>query len=781
MRTQLLSTKLYVPPLPPARVKRAHLIQKLNRGMQPGCKLILVSAPAGFGKTSLLSEWIAQAKINSAWLSLDEGDNDPVRFWDYCIAALRGCYPQIGEQALTLLHEPTPLPIASILVTLINEINTLTEPFAFVLDDYHAITTPAIHESLAFLIERLPPPMHLILTTRIDPPLPVARLRARNEIVELRAADLRFTPAESNEFLKRMTGFDLGEQATAHLEARTEGWIVGLQLAALAMRDQDDPAEFIATFAGDNQFILEYLGEELLDRQPESMQRFLMQTSILERFSGELCVAVTGQPNAQAILGELHKANFFIFALDDKRRWYRYHQLFADFLRHRLQQHFPDAIADLHRRASIWYEQKGYPGEAIYHALAMRDFERAAYLVESVAEFLIWRRAELYTLLGWLGSIPDEVFRVHPRLCLYHAWVLYLTSRLQESVQRIREAEAAIAQSGLQDDTVRGVLAAVKSTLTGIHQDFPGAIATSQQALQLLSESHVSWRCMAAINLGVSYASIGDMTEAFKALTLAMELSQEVGSAFALLSAFWHLATIQTAQLRLSEAEHTSRHLTQLAEAPGLQRFPVNGYIALLLGEIMLERNDLIAAERYLIESAGQINPEGFPMALLRCYTVLVRTKFAQGDTHSASEWLERAEQLAGLFKLKNRSNALGAYPGWHYLREGNLTAAWQWAQDNHLGIDDEFSYSREPYYLTFARLLIRAARNDPAGQYLQDALHLLNRLIQHAESSGRTGSLARALVLKALAVDVSGDLAAAVQTLAQALVLTEAEQCIRV
>jgi LuxR family transcriptional regulator, maltose regulon positive regulatory protein len=789
MQTQLLFTKLYAPPFLPSRVSRARLTDQISRSIHDGLKLVLLAAPAGSGKTVILSEWMAQCPVNSTWLSLDEGDNDPVRFWDYVVAALQKFDARIGQASLPLLHEPTPLPIQSILVTLINEIGAVPDHFALVLDDYHVVNAPAIHEGLAFLLDRLPPTMHIVMTTRNDPPLPLARLRARNELLELRASDLQFNAVETSHFVSRLTGIQLEANALKALNTRTEGWAAGLQLAALAMRGHDNPGEFINNFAGDNRFILEYLGDEVLDRQPLAVQQFLMRTSILNQLSGDLCAAVAGESNAQTMLDALERSNFFIQPADDRRRWYRYHQLFRDFLQHRLQQQEANQIEWLHQRASAWFEQHGYLSEAIHHALAMRDYERAARLVESIAEFLIWRRAELHTLQEWLGALPDALIRTRPRLALYHAWTLYLTNRMDSAMERIRAAEQAIERAAQPDNAteapesnegniIAGMLYAVQSTLTGIRQDFAATLQTGRLALAHLPDSEIAWRCMAAINLGVTCAAIGEMDEAIQTLHYAMELSQEIGSGFALLSAFWHLATLQTAQLRLRDAEQTCYQLQSLAEAPGVQRFPVGGYIALLLAEIMLERNQLAEAESYFMEGAQQINPDGFPLALLRCYTGLIRLRRAQNDAEGAEEWFRRAEQLERVSKLRNRSSAFGAYRGWRFILEGDLQSGWRWAEENHLELDNDFSYYLESYYLVLARLLIATAENSP--ERLQDAQRLLERMVHRADSSGRPGSLVRALSLQALAFDLAGNTDSAVEALVRATMLAEPEQYIR-
>lgn len=770
----LLNTKLNVPPLRPARVQRVELLKRLDK--LPEHKLALIAAPAGYGKTALASEWAAQSVHQVIWLSIDAGDNDPVRFWDYVIAAVQTVYPQMGNQTLPLLHEPQPLPVEIILSTLINELAALPELLVLVLDDYHTIEATSIHEGLDFMVEHLPAQLRLVITTRVDPPLPLARMRVRSQLIELRSADLRFSQRQIETFFREVMRLTLTAEQVAALDQRVEGWVAGLQLAALALQGQDDTAAFIASFAGDHRYVLDYLGDELLDRQPETLQQFLLHTSILERLNADLCAAVTGTDNSRAILEQLERSHFFVTALDDNRQWYRYHHLFADFLQHRLRLKYPQHVKELHHQASHWFERNGFQAEAIGHALAAGNHEHAAELVQSIAELLIWRRAEHNTLLGWLTSLPDSVMQMYPRLYLYHAWVLHLTNQMSAAEQRIRDAENALNHAGgYPDPLIAGMLAAVHSTLTGLHQQFPQTLTLSRKALELLPEEAVSWRCMAAINLGVTCAYIGEVQEAVEVLSYAMELSQEIGSSFAMLSAFWHLSSLQTTQLTLRAAEKTCQQLEHVAHIPGLQRFPISGYIALLLGEINMERNDPDVAERYLLESAEQINPESFPLALLRAYIALSRLKTLQGDTEGAEYYWQLAEQLERMSKLQGRATLLSISRARRWLEQGNFEAVEGWAAENQLGLDDKFSYHREAHYLMLARLYI--AKGNMADQ----AFYLLERMVKRAEVGQRHGSLIRALILQAVAFHTYNDSQQAVESLVRALSLAEPEQPLRV
>ena len=439
MSTPILATKLYIPPPRPKVVLRPRLIERLNEGLFRR-KLTLISAPAGFGKTTLVSEWVAGCERPVAWLSLDEGDNDPTRFLTYLVAALQTIAAKIGAGVLAVLQSPQPPPIESILTALLNEIATIPDHFILVLDDYHVIDSKPIDHALTFLLEHLPPQMHLVITTREDPQLPLARLRARGQLTELRAADLRFTPAEAADFLNQVMGLNLSAEDIAALETRTEGWIAGLQLAALSMQGREDIASFIQAFTGSHRFVLDYLVEEVLQHQPEHIRSFLLQTAILDRFCAPLCNAVTEREDGKEMLDVLERSNLFLIPLDDQRQWYRYHHLFADVLQAHLMEAQPDQVSSLHQRASAWYERNGLRSDAIRHALAAQDFERAAGLIE-----LAWPADEgsiqITTWLGWVKTLPDELVHTRPVLNVWYAYALLGSGEMEAAEARLKDAE----------------------------------------------------------------------------------------------------------------------------------------------------------------------------------------------------------------------------------------------------------------------------------------------------------------------------------------------------
>ena len=442
MSTPILATKLFTPPPRPKVVVRPRLFARLNEGLHR--KLTLISAPAGFGKTTLVSEWLAAPtglqKQPVAWLSLDEGDSDPTRFLAYLVAALQTIASNFGEGLLAMLHSPQPPPTEAILTTLLNEITIIPDKFILILDDYHVIEAREVDHVLTYLLEHLPPLMHVVITTREDPPLPLARYRARGQLTELRANDLRFSTSEAAEFLNQVMGLKIAPQEIAALESQTEGWIAGLQLAALSMQDHEDVSGFIRAFTGDHRYIVDYLVEEVLQRQPNGVRSFLLQTAILDRLSGPLCSAVTGQNDSKLLLEALERGNFFVVPLDDKRHWYRYHHLFADVLNTHLLAEQPDQVVTLHRRASEWYAENGLPADAIRHALATNDFERAADLVELVGPSMRKSRQEV-TLLGWLQALPNELLHHRPVLSVHYAATLLYIGKLEGVEARLWDAE----------------------------------------------------------------------------------------------------------------------------------------------------------------------------------------------------------------------------------------------------------------------------------------------------------------------------------------------------
>ncbi|MGB3632712.1 MAG: tetratricopeptide repeat protein [Rubrobacteraceae bacterium] len=789
----ILLTKLSVPPLRASLVRRPRLSERLDEVMHG--KLTLVCAPAGFGKTTLLSEWLSGCERPAAWLSLDEGDNDPTRFMTYLVAALQTVAADVGEGVLGVLQSPQPPPTEMILTTLLNEITNVPDDFVLVLDDYHVIDAAPIDNALAFLIEHLPPRMHLGIATREDPQLPLARLRARGQLTELRATDLRFTAEEAAEFLEGMMGFDLSEEDIAALESRTEGWIAGLQLAALSMRGREGVTRFIESFTGSHHFVLDYLVEEVLQRQPERIRSFLLQTSILDRLSGPLCDAVTGQEDGRVMLEAVERGNLFVVPLDDERRWYRYHHLFADVLQVRLLAEQPDRAPTLHRRASEWYEQYGLPAEAIRHALTAQDFERASGLVELAALGMLGSSQE--TLYRWLMALPDEVVRVRPVLSVYYAFALLGRGEFEAVDARLRDAERWLDTSAETSErceapsvdmvvvdavafrSLPGTIAVARAYHAGALGDVLCAANHGRRALDLLPDDDHLWRGAATSLLGIAYWTSGDLEAAHRSLADGVSHQQMTGNIRFQIASTYILADIRIAQGRLCEAVRTYEQSLQVVTELG---DPVWGTAHLYagLGELHRERGDLEAAKQHLLRSKELDEHGGLPETRYRWYVAMARIKEAQSDLDAALDLLDEAERqyvespdpdVRPVAALKTRV----------WVAQGRLTEALGWTRERGLSAHDELSYLQEFEHITLARVLIARYKSDREERYIHEAMGLLERLLKAADEGGRTGSVIEILVLQALAHEAQGNIPPALAPLERALTLAEPEGYLRI
>ncbi len=795
MSAPILATKLYFPPPQPNIVLRPRLIERLNEGLHR--RLTLVSAPAGFGKTTLLSEWVAGCGRPAAWLSLDEGDNDPTRFLAYLVAALQPIAAGIGEGVLGALRSPQPPPTESVLTALLNEITTVTDDFVLVFDDYHIVDARAVDGALAFLIEHLPPRMHLIIATREDPQLPLARLRARGQLAELRAADLRFTPSEAAEFLNLAMGLNLSAEDIAVLETRTEGWIAGLQLAALSMQRREDIPGFIKAFAGDNRYVVDYLVEEVLQRQPERIRAFLLQTSILDRLSGPLCDALTGQEAGNALLETLERGNFFVVPLDDKRHWFRYHHLFADVLYAHLMQEWPDQVPTLHRRASEWYEHSGSAADAIRHALAAEDFERAADLVEMAVPAMRRSRQEA-TLLGWLKALPDELFHVRPVLSAHYAGTLLQSGQLDGVENRLRDAERwldttavmserAEAPSAeavvLDEEEFRRLPSAIAVYRAGSALalgDVPETVTHAWRALDLAAEDDHFRRGAAAALLGLASWTSGDLEAAHRSYADGMAHLQRAGYISDAVGGAMTSADIRIAQGRLCEAMRTYEHALQLAAEHGdpVMRGTADMHVG--MSDLHRERNDLEAATQHLLRSKEQGEHTGFPQYPYRWRVAMARIREAQGDLDGALDLLDEAERLY-VSDFHPNVCPIAALRARIWVAQGRLVEAMGWARERSLSAQDDLSYLREFEHITLARVLLARNKSDREERYIHEATGLLERLLQAAEDGERTGKVIEILVLQALAHRVQGDISAALVPLERALTLADPEGYVRI
>jgi LuxR family maltose regulon positive regulatory protein len=777
--TELLSTKLYIPRPRSNLVSRPRLTDFLNVGLDR--KLTLIAAPAGFGKTTLLSEWIPQSPRCVTWLSLDEGDNDPARFWAYFIAALQMLNPDIGMGAQAWLQSSQRPDFEQILTMLINEIAAFPDAFAQVFDDYHLIDNPEVDRGLAFLLAHQPPNMHLVINSRADPDLPLSRLRARGQLVELRAADLRFTLEEASLFLNQAMGLDLSQESVEALEQRTEGWITGLQLAALSMQGSSDVDGFIRAFTGSNRYIVNYLIEEVLNQRPEGTLDFLLQTSILDQMCGSLCEAVTGQADGGGTLTRLEQAHLLTMPLDDEGTWYRYHHLFAEVLQARLRQSQPDLVAELHRRASEWYEAEGSLNEAIRHAFAAGDVVRAAELIER-ERWTLLGRGEANTLRSWLDEMPVEVVSDRPGLSLAYAWIFTLRQQAEAIEPRLQEVEEALDANASQvsdqaapsADAMRGEIATLRAGIARIQSDIPRAIALCRSALKLLPEDNPMMLGFATYFLGHGERRSGRMLEAEEAFVKATSLGLQSDNLLLALYALANLSNVRITMGRLREAAETSQRIIQITSERGRQAWPVAGLAHYGLSQLYYEWDDLDTAERYSrlgIESGQRGGLIGLEIS---CRSVLGFTLQARHDLNGADQMLQKIAAIRQRHYHPIHAARAEAWEAHLRLRQGRSEQAARWAETCGLGFNDAvLPYAREAEYLTLARVLI--------GQRHSGAvLELLGRLLQAAEADQRAGSLIQILVLKALALETQGDLPGALESLERALALAEPEGYVR-
>ena len=795
MAGPLLETKLHVPRWRRSLVARPRLSERLSRGAESA--LILVSAPAGFGKTTLLAEWLAVAAAGGrsvAWLSLDQRDNDPALFWTYLVAALNAGAP--GEGAGTLLQPPQP-PNEAGLVALLNDLDAISNDVVLVLDDYHVIDARDVQEGMAFLLEHLPPQIHLVIASRTDPPLPLARLRGRGELAEIRAADLRFTPGEAAAYLNEVMGLVLTAADVATLEGRTEGWIAALQLAALSMQGREDVTAFIDGFAGDDRYIVDFLAEEVLQRQPGHVQHFLLQTSILDRLSGPLCDAVTGQDGGKAKLAALERGNLFLVPLDDRRQWYRYHQLFADVLHARLRDEQPDDVPDLHRRASGWYEHNGEPSEAIRHALAAGDFGRAADLIELAIPAMLRSRQEA-AVLGWLERLPDEVVRVRPVLSVGFAGALLAGGEFEAVEARLRDAErwlggatgigegsqAPAAEMIVVDDAEFRRLPAeielYRAAQALARGELPGTVRHARRALELAPGDDHLCRAGASGMLGLASWASGDLEAGHSAYAECMTGLRRAGHIADTFGCAIALADIRLVQGRLGEAMRTYEQALQRVPEQGgpVLRGTADMYVG--MSGVHRERNDLHAATQQLLRSQELGEHTGLPQNRYRWRVAMARIRQAEGDLDGALDLLNEAERVyvGDFFPNVRPVPALRARV---WIAQGSLGEALGWAREQGLSVDDDLSYLREFEHITLARVLMARYQDERAERSAREAIRLLDRLLRAAEEGERAGSVIEILVLRALAYQRHGDIAAALSCLERAVTLAEPEGYVRV
>jgi LuxR family transcriptional regulator, maltose regulon positive regulatory protein len=791
----LLRTKHRIPRLRPQIVVRQRLLDRLQSGIW--CRLALVCAQAGFGKTTLLVDWARQSGRPVAWITLDEGDNAPERFLRYLHAAIQAALPGVGAAAAAMLQKPQPLnslgtsaggfPEAFV-SSLINDLDEQGTPAVLVLDDYHTLHNQVIHETVNYLLEHLPQNLLLVIASRSDPPLPLARLRAQGEIVELRGSDLRFTPQESAEFLNRVMGLNLTAEAVAILESRTEGWIAGLQLAGLSMRDRADSLQFIKSLSGSSRFILDYLVEEVLRRQPADIQEFLLKTSILERLRPDLCQAVSGHPGSRAVLERLEQANLFIQALDDEGGWYRYHTLFADLLRYQLKQTLPEQFEQLHLKAAAWYASNQLPVEAVSHFLAAGALPQAALLVEQTAEELL-NRGQANRLLGWMDTLPQSVYHSRPRLPLLYVWGLISTSQFSLVEPHFQVVEAALqtwrpAETGSDarnlPEAIAVQLLATRAIVASTQGDLERTIQLSNQALAGLPPDVGLYGAL-HMGLGVAYHLSGNLQLASRSFAAASEASHKSGEIAVALTALFNVGDIQYECGLLHQAETTYRRGLDLAAAFSHDNLPVTGMAFCGLAGLYYEWDNLPAAMEFsqqAVELCGQWGNTNIQAA---SYGINGRILFTLGQREPASQALDRARDLAQKGGVTpNIHQLLAVYQLESWLLQDELELAWRWIQAHPFDIHGTISYGDQ--FECLGRAWVMAARGrilkDPS--LLESAYGLLLRLADNYQASGALDPAIHGLALQALCLVGLRRDAEALSVLQQALSLAQPEGYIR-
>ena len=793
----LIKTKLFIPPLRVDRIARPRLLELLDAGSQRS--LTLVSAPAGFGKTTLLASWAAHTSLPIAWLSIDEGDNDPVLFIAYLIAALDSAIASgLGEQFQTFTQSLHP-SIQPILVQLLNRLAEECEPFAIILDDFQFIHSLEVHQALAFLLEKIPVCMHLIIATRSDPPISMARLRARDQLVEIRMSDLRFSLMESAGFLKQVMALPLSNDDVYALEARTEGWIAGLQMAALAIRRLAAPftrdvneidrgqavSQFIEAFSGSNRYILDYLGEEVLNRYPEDIRIFLLQTSILERFSGPLSDAVTQTAGSQDILEELEKENLFVIPLDNERHWYRYHHLFAELLRFKLEEALAKRAASeregwpnleaLHLRAADWCEKNQLFGEAVRHFIAAKKYDQAAAIIEAQAQSMLFTTGQTYTLQEWLAGLPEDLFKSRPRLNIAKAWTLILQDQFAAALEQLEiPGQVLQEQQDAEADRILGEIALVRGVLAELHtRDIEAMRTQGLLAWEKLPLEDSMQRGMAAWLLGASYFFDGDTKPAEYYLSQAVQLCKEARNIVITSVATLDLSNVRMEQGRYHEAYHLLLQTLQEMSSGGRRSHPSFGYLYSGISRILLTWNELGEAERQLklgIDLMGQDMPGEI---LIMSTAILPHLKLAQGKRKEALQLAEECLLRVEAYPLPYIPSMVKANLIRFWMRVGDQDRIEEWLGTCGLSPEDPIRCVYEVEYIALAKALIWEGRT-------AEGLKVLTQIHDRAQRQGRNGKLFHVLALQAMALKRSGDVDHALKALEDSLRLAQPEGYLR-
>jgi LuxR family maltose regulon positive regulatory protein len=789
MPSPLLETKFFVPSPRPEYVVRPRLLDKLQAGLNH--KLTIVSAPAGYGKTTLISNWIHENDLKVGWLSLDERDNSSEIFLRYLVHALRKVTPDVGDSALDALQDsPKAYIDESVITFLLNELALSVDSLALVLDDYHFIHSQFVDQALNFIVDHQPPALHLFIATRIDPPLPLARWRASGELNEIRTDDLRFTIEEATQFLNESSGLSLLQDNIAALESRTEGWIAGLHMAALSLRSRVDPARFVTEFSRSHRFVMDYLLQEVLYSQSEEIQDFLLHTAILERLNGPLCDYLTGRDNSLSILEQLDRSNLFIVPLDNERVWYRYHDMFAQLLQKQLSNTATAVLPELHRKASRWYAQEGLLSEAVWHALAGKDVDGLEKLIQDNSLAMIFH-GELKTVLNWLKALPDEMVRSQPWLSVVYAWVLVYTGELEAAEIWIQNAEKELAPSTnigeyggdktrrLIQSGILGQVETIRAYLALLQGQIQKAELYGRQALEHLRQEDLLERSFTAIHLASALVWSGNLTEAAQVAAKGVEQSRRVGESHITADALGVLAGILVHQGKLRDAHFLCLEALRLTEeyhSRSGHQLPAIGLVYSRLSTIHLQWNEIDRAVSYAQEAIQ--NSEQWQQAdvIFVAYWSLISAILAQGDLVSLNSVIKKAKRLAGaIVPYHGFTDSIEAEA---CLLKGDLEGALQWTLSCGLSSDDEFHYGEIGPYLTLARVLIAQYREIPANQ--ERIEKLLDKLLYITEEAGGTLVLIRVLNLKAVFFYLIGENDQALLTLERSLALGEPDRILR-
>jgi len=779
----LLKTKLYIPSVPESRVARSHLLARLSEAEQKA--LTIISAPAGFGKTTLLAEWIAQTTLPIAWLSLDNGDNDPYRFLSYLIAAIKSINEEVGLEAQQIMRSPQLIPLPVILASLLNDLGKVAEPYVLVMDDYQFITEHSVNEAMAYLMDHIPSNMRIVIATRADPPLQLGRLRAHGQMLELRTRDLRFTPQEATEFLNDVMRLGLSAEDIEALETRTEGWVVGLKMAALSLKEHENASEFIRVFSGSHRYVLDYLVEEVLKRQPTHVQTFLLETSILEKLSGSLCNALMGEEwkrsgeNCQAVLEYLEKSNLFLLPQDENKQWYRYHHLFADLLRARLQVSLgAEGVAQLHVRASDWHEQHGSVLEAIHHASLASDDERLERFIEQNYMELV-SRGEQSSLRYWTGKLTKELVYRRPRLCIWEAYSHSWFGELDEADRLLEAAEKRIRSEISTSDTrpMQAHLAYVKSRVTAMRGDLPRAIEFCLLAREYAPVDNLALQLDTRITLGYEYFLNGDYANALPTLQETFRSGLTAGAVINTVAASCLLARLYANQGLLHKSFDTYQLAAQsIPEASG-QHLGAKALVEIGIADVLCEWNDLDAALVHLERGLDLLRWWGKADDLILACITLARIHLAHANRSDALEAVEKAIgafQKRGVFSEARRAIEIAQVKLW--LAQGDTQATNRWAisLEGRCASDNQFGFENELTAITRARVLMAQNKFD-------EAVGLLSHLEETARSAERMGRVIEILLLEALALQAMGNFDHAISALTKSLTLADPEGYMRI